>query len=310
MERYRRLGLALLCLLLLAAAGCGDGKTDQPPATAVTIIETAPQTESAAPEVTPAPTPEPDMLFEEDGDIYFSEAYQAEFTAGTWTFDHAPRVLIYHTHAREAFRAEEPAAGIPFPGRKNGTETPSPTASGTRSTDNTENVVYLGTMLDSALTGLGFQVTHDTSDVEDPTLSTAYERSRQVMEKYPDIDIYIDLHRNAASGEKAKNDVVLLDGVRTARMFFVVGTGLKAGDGSGETDNWRENYAFALSLTERLRQVNGTLCKDIRVKQKVYNQDKGLCLLAEIGHNVNLLTDAVHTIPYLAAALKAVCVFG
>ena len=119
------------------------------------------------------------------------------------------------------------------------------------------------------------------------------------------MDLYIDLHRNAANMQRARNDVAILDGQRTARMFFVVGTGLTANDDSGETANWRENYALALFLTKRLRDTNTELAKDIRVKQKVYNQDLGRCLLAEIGHNANLLTDAENTVPYLAEAIAA-----
>jgi hypothetical protein len=36
----------------------------------------------------------------------------------------------------------------------------------------------------------------------------------------------------------------------------------------------------------------------------------GLCLLAEIGTNADTLSAALNTVPYLADALKSVCVFG
>lgn len=41
--------------------------------------------------------------------------------------------------------------------------------------------------------------------------------------------MFIDLHRNAANVKEKKDDVVLLDGKRCAKMFFVVGTGIGTG---------------------------------------------------------------------------------
>lgn len=302
-----RLAIALLCgLAALQLAACAAKKADLPKETPV-IIGIAGATPTEAP--SPVPTPAPDMVFEDDGDIYFSDAYKARFAAKTFAFDHAPRVLIYHTHAREAFREDESNAAAAG-GTGAFDVSPSPTAAPTYRSDNpAETVVRLGSLLREALEARGFTVLHDAADVEAPSLSTAYARSLAVMQKYRDIDIYIDLHRNAANVDRAKNDVVMIDGARIARMFFVVGTGLTVdGDGS-ELSNWRENYVFALSLTKRLAAVDAALVKDVRVKQKAYNQQMGLCLLAEIGHNANLLAEAERTIPYFADALAAVVNF-
>ena len=277
--------------------------------------------ETPAPSPTPDPepgeaTPEPDMVFEEDGDIYFSEAYKTGFTTKPFSFDHPPRVLIYHTHAREAFRDTSIAAAAATPDapiKGDSTQaaaTPAPTAGpSVRSTDRNRNVVHIGELLAEALEQRGFAVIHDGTDVETSDLSTAYTRSRRVMEQYADIDLYIDLHRNAASGERAKNDVVTLEGKRVARLFFVVGTGLTADTDAGELPNWKRNYTLALSLYEQLRAVDRGLVKENRMKQKAYNQDLGLSLLCEIGHNANLLSDVENTVPYLADALAAVIRF-
>ena len=300
------LAIPLVCACAPRAESPAANDTPAP----VEIIELAPIEDMP----TPAPTAEPDMLFEDDGDIYFSDAFIATFPTKTYAFDHAPRVLIYHTHAKEAFReatAETDAAAV-GKGKPGATPDPSatPTATPTyRSDDPAETVVRLGALLADALTARGFTVFHDTADVETPSLSTAYERSLLVMQRYDDIDLYIDLHRNAANVERAKDDVVMLSGERVARMFFVVGTGRTATDASGELVNWRENYTLARSLTEKLAQVDAALVKPVRVKQKVYNQQVGLCLLAEIGHNANLLADAENTIPYFADALAQVVTF-
>ena len=308
-KNARLCALVPAMLLLCACAPRVESPAKDTPAP-VEILELAPVLD------TPAPTGEPDMLFEDDGDMYFSEAFYTTFAEKTFAFDHAPRVLIYHTHAKEAFREAGDAVETTAAGRGKGkpgaTADPAatPTATPTfRSDDPEETVVHLGALLAEALTARGFTVFHDATDVEAPALSTAYERSLFIMQRYDDIDLYIDLHRNAANVERAKDDVATIAGERVARMFFVVGTGLTAADGGSELPNWRENYVLARSLTEALAQVDAALVKPVRVKQKAYNQQTGLCLLAEIGHNANLLTDAENTIPYFADALAQVIAF-
>ena len=295
-------------LMLLLGMGCGAPEGSQPTVPVEIGLTESTPVPSAAPLPTtpaPAPTQAPDMLFDDSGNITLSKEYLSQFSAKTYSFDHTPRILIYHTHAREAFRSPETTLS---PGVS---PTPTPSSSAEmRSTNREENVIHLGDVLAEALTRQGFTVLHDTSDVEDPTLSTAYERSRKVMESYQKIDIYIDLHRNAANVSRAKDDVVMIGGRRAARMFFVVGTGITADSNAQELSNWKENYAFALSVTEQLQGVDQRLTKEIRVKQGgYYNQDLGLCLLAEVGHNANLMTDAEETVAYFAEALRAVCNF-
>ena len=296
------LSAAALCVLLLML-GCGGGKgaADNTAEPVEMVMAQAAPTPQPIPMPTATPAAE-DMTFDENGNIWLSDAYKTRFAPKTYTFDHAPTVLIYHTHAREAFRTPETKSDAAL--------TPAPESrKRVASDEQSETVVRLGELLAEALTKRGFVVIHDRTDVEDPALSTAYDRSLQVMRAHKGVDIYIDLHRNAADVNRAKNDVVTINGQRTARMFFVVGTGMREDDASGCLPNWEDNYTFALSVGERLRAVDPALCKDNRVKQGVYNQFMGLCLLAEVGHNANLLSDAEAAIPYLADALQAVCVF-
>ena len=105
------------------------------------------------------------MLFEDDGDIYFSDAFAATFTAQGVTLSSTPRVLIYHTHTQEAFRTAETNAAPVKPGDAE--------TSAIRSTDPAQNVVRLGTLLTEQLTEYGFEVVHDVTDNEPPSLSTA-----------------------------------------------------------------------------------------------------------------------------------------
>lgn len=323
-RRIRRIAVSsILCLLCTLLFGCepgakpaaGSGQTD------LIALDLATPTPTIMPLVPPGGAQdgelpdEPDMTFDESGNIWFSDAMKARFGARTFTFDHAPRVLIYHTHAREAFREEvlptpTPGETPSLPARnqpQNASKTPRPgNAASTRSEDPEKTVVHLGDQLAAELERYGFVVQHDRTDVEAPSLSTAYERSADVMAAYDGIDLYIDLHRNAADPIKGQNDVVIIKGKRCARMFFVVGTGMDALDAAG-MQNWRENYTLAYSVYERLAQIHPQLVKENRVKQGRYNQQMGLCLLAEIGHNANLMRDAEHTLPLFASALADVC---
>jgi len=206
--------------------------------------------------------------------------------------DDLGKILIYHTHTTEAYRQ---------------TENDTYTESGNyRTNDNEKNVVAVGALLKSELESLGFTVIHDTTDHEPPKLSTSYSRSLKTMEKYTteDIDIYIDLHRDA-SGASNINDVVEINGEKCARMMFVVGKGLKS-DGT-EYDprpNFDQTYAFANAVRENVLLYDENFMREIRIKNGRYNQHlSDHSLLLEVGHNMNTLEEAKNSIKYFARAL-------
>lgn len=207
----------------------------------------------------------------------------------------APAILIYHTHALEAYTPTDK-----YPYTENGGVF--------RTNDNTRNVVAVGELLAEELRSYGFNVIHDTTNHEPPKLSTAYERSLQTMEEYkktyPTIEMFIDLHRDAA-GSKTTSDYCTIDGERTARIMFVVGTGKGAtGTGYREMPDFESNYALACALTDYLKEIDSGLVREIRVKSGRYNQHvSSHCLLAEIGHNMNTLEEALSAVKYLAKAI-------
>ncbi len=280
--------LLLLCLPLYACAEPGaPGAPSESPR--LVVLEREPTQR-------PTATPEPDMIIEDDGDIILSRRIQDTFTPQIYNFDRAPVVLIYHTHAAEAFRQTEDSS--------------SEESSEFRTLDNEKNVVAVGEALKAALEAQGFTVIHDSTNVEAPELRSAYSRSLTVMESYENVDIYIDLHRNAADARKGLTDYTEIGGENCARMFFVVGTGI--GTYEGEYDvapDWESNYAFAASVGEELAKISEDVYKPIRLKVGRYNQHVGLCLLAEIGTNANTLAEVLSTVPHFAAALRAVCDF-
>ena len=276
--------LALLLLSGVLLLGCGgkenmeeilrEGEVTAAP-TAVTV-----PTPEPTPEPTPVPSPTYTPLFvpREEGstDLNINRDLYRSFTETEFPLPSAPVVLIYHTHAEEAYR-----------------QTPDYTYEETepgsyKTLDKTKSVIALGELLKAALEERGFTVIHDETDVEPPELRSAYSRSLEVMEKYPEALVYIDLHRNSANVQMRRDDVAMVDGQRCAQR----------------------NYALAKALTERLKAVDPYLATDIRLKVGRYNQHiSPYCMLIELGHNAITFEDAANSIPYLADALAETLVW-
>lgn len=311
----RRLALLGLCLLLLAGCGGKRGRTegDEGPFTAetaanaaqaeATAAPTATAVPTAAPTATPTPIPTPTplyMLREEGGnDLIINDDLHDSFTQREFPLPSAPVVLIYHTHAEEAYRQTRS-----YTYGETGKDT-------YKTLDKSKSVAALGELLKRELEKRGFTVIHDDTDVEPPEIRSAYSRSLEVMAKYPEATVFIDLHRNTANVKMKKDDVVMVDGRRCARMFFVVGVGIGTYEGEYDTaHDWQRNYALAKAVTERLRAVDPRFALDIRLKVGRYNQHVSpYCLLVEVGHNANTFEDAQNSIPYLADALAATLVW-
>lgn len=287
---YIRLCLVTLLILLAAlpAFGCSSAKT---PELSVKVLPAA----SPSPSIDPTPSPWVFGEVDAHGDIEINDAVLDELKPRTYEFSHVPTVLIYHTHATEAFLQTDVYT------YKESSEW--------RTEDNEKNIVRLGEVLKAELEDLGFNVIHDTTNVEPPELTSAYSRSLEIMKKYKDIDIYIDVHRNAAE-VGAPNNTVEADGKTCARMFFVLGTGV--GTYEGEYDvapDWKANYTFALSVQQNVSKQAPGMMKRIRTKVGRYNQHMGMCLLIEVGNNANTMDEVAGAIPYFANALGETLMF-
>lgn len=299
--RARIISLCLSLALLLTFASCSAGQstaaTHEPvdEADAPVVLTTqAPAATQSAPTASAAPTPEPEMTIDEDGDITLRSDVAAQFSTEQFPFDHKPVVLIYHTHATESYLKSE-------------TDSYVETQTG-RTEDERYSVIAVGEALAHALRERGFTVLHDTTNVEGEELTSAYSRSLELMRQYDGIDLYIDLHRNASKQRGRSDNSIMIDGTPAAKLFFVVGTGI--GTYEGEYDaapDWENNYTFAYSLTQAIAREQPDLVKPIRLKVGRYNQHMGLCLLAEIGTNADTLNAALNTVPYLADAIAEVC---
>ncbi len=282
-------GVALFGLSGCAAEQAASSTTSPEEDTSTPLlIETIPTTPTAS------PTPVPEMIIDEDGDITLRSDIAAQFRATTFPLDHKPVVLIYHTHATESYLKTEAGSYVETePGR----------------TENTKyNVVAVGNALQQALEARGFTVIHDTTDVEGEDITSAYSRSLTLMQKYDNVDLYIDLHRNSSKQKGRSDNTILIDNIPYAKLFFVVGTGIGTYDGEYDTlPDWKNNYTFALSLLENIAAKQPDLIKPIRLKVGRFNQHMGLCLLAEIGTNADTMEAVLNTVPYLADAIESVC---
>ena len=277
--------------------------TAAPTATpAPTAAPTPTPTRTPEPTPTPVPTPTPLFVPKEEGsnDLVINQDLYESFTETEFPLSSAPLVLIYHTHAEEAYRQTR---GYAYEETGEGTY---------KTLDKTKSVAARGELLKGELEKRGFTVIHDDTDVEPPEIKSAYSRSLEVMERYPEAVVYIDLHRNTANVKAKKDDVVTVDGKRCARMFFVVGTSIGTYEGEYDTHHdWQRNYALAKALTLRLRAVDPKFALEIRLKVGRYNQHVSpYCLLVEVGHNANTFDDAANTVPYLADALAGVLIWN
>lgn len=202
-----------------------------------------------------------------------------------------PTILIYHTHTTEAYTQTESEQYKE--------------SSKWRTFDTEYNVVAVGEVLKEILEKeYGFHVIHDTTDHEPPKLATAYDRSLKTMEKYhkeyPSIVLFIDLHRDAYNADVAPCDYLTINGTETARLMLVVGKGEKYAD----KPYYTSNEAFAQRITKHLNTIDPKLCRPVRLKTGRYNQHVAPnCILVEVGHNANTLSQAKAAMPYLAESI-------
>ena len=198
----------------------------------------------------------------------------------------APTVLIYHTHTHEAY---EQVSGDPYEALE-----------AWRTADSDHSVVRVGEALAGHLRAHGFEVVHDTTDHEGDSLSTAYTRSLETLRGYDRaFDLYIDLHRDAYSGEMPLRTLAG-DGTACAQAMLLIGNG----EGFEEKPFTAQNLLFAKALTRRINRENPGLCREVLVKDGRYNQHIGVfSLLIEVGHNRNTLEEALNTTQYIADAI-------
>ncbi len=205
-----------------------------------------------------------------------------------------PSVLIYHTHTTETYQlVDRDFYASDF---------------NARTDDSTQNMVRVGAAIKQELENAGFTVVHDTN-IYDKPYSGAYYRSedsvKAYLEKYPTIDITLDIHRDAIEndeGMKTKPTAVI-DGKKAAQIMIISGC---QEDGNGITDlpDWEENLVFALQLQDKAQSLFSSLMRPLYFCPRSYNMSLTHCsLLIEMGSDSNTLGEAVYSGRLLGRAL-------
>ncbi|MBR6312211.1 MAG: stage II sporulation protein P [Oscillospiraceae bacterium] len=184
--------------------------------------------------------------------------------------EEGPQILIVHTHGSEAYSGSE----------------------GSRSTDPSQGVVRVGDVLAGELAARGFSVLHDRTMYDLPTYSGSYARSLEAvesaLEKYPELTVVIDLHRDS---------VTLADGTKWRSAYggdssqvMLIATN---GENGLEHPNWLENFRFALRLQAAMEEKFPGLARPLVLSGERYNQHAAPgCLILEVGTDGNSLAEA------------------
>lgn len=178
-------------------------------------------------------------------------------------------VALYHTHNAETY--------IPEHGKS-------------KVEGNNGGITLVGEEIAGTLTEQGVRVVHDLTIHDYPDFPTSYIKSKttanDLLGDYPDLKMLIDLHRDAGIPKK---QTVTIDGKESALLLFVVGNGQYVSN-----PHWRENYALARQIANRLQERYPGIVKDVRLKSGGYNQNLSPnVLLVEVGSEKNTLDEAL-----------------
>lgn len=113
---------------------------------------------------------------------------------------------------------------------------------------------------------------------------------KQDMNKYKDIKLFIDLHRDAANKDVT---TTIINGKSCAKVMFVIGK---------EYDTYKNNLSVASLINEKINKLYPNLSRGVLEKEGegvngVYNQDLASnIILLELGGNNNNLDEVINTI--------------
>ncbi len=202
-----------------------------------------------------------------------------------------PQILIYHTHSQEAFA--DSVEG-----------------------DESTTIVGIGDYLTEILTEeYGYNVIHERGvfDLVDGVLdrNLAYDLSEDAvtgwLEKYPSIEIVIDLHRDGVDGTRF---VTKYEGKTAAKLMYIVGM-------SRTADNEdiaylpnpyvEDNLAFALQLQLRAQETLPDLMRNIYLMAYRFNMHlRPKSLLVEAGTQLNTIEEEKNAMEAFASVLDKV----
>lgn len=202
-----------------------------------------------------------------------------------------PTVLIYHSHTTEAYSLLDV-------GYYN--------SSDARSKNADRNMVRVGDELTRYLEKHGFVVIHDT-EIHDEEYNSAYDNSREVVEKYleeyPSIEITIDVHRDDITySDKTKvKPTAVINGKKAARMMIIAGCEYNR---VKNFPNWEKNLRFDLQVQNKVNELYEGLMRPILFSERKYNMyETDYSFLLEVGTDANTLEEACYSARLFGDAL-------
>ena len=198
------------------------------------------------------------------------------------------QILIYHTHSQEGFVDSvkgDPSTTIVGAGEK------------------------LARLLEE---NYGFRVLHHTGEYDVEARDYAYSNSlpaiSQVLARNPEIQVVIDLHRDAvAEGRKL---VVDLDGRPTAQFMFFNGLSRTRENGDIsylENPYIDHNLAFSFQAQVACNEYYPGLARRIYLKAYRYNMHlRAQCMLVELGAQTNTVEEIMNAVDPLAHVIAKV----
>lgn len=164
-----------------------------------------------------------------------------------------------------------------------------------RTIDSEKNIVRVGAEMVAVFEQAGFEVIHDTTLYDYPNYNRSYTNAREGVERWleqhPDIDLVLDIHRDALTGaDGTPYRLVSGEDSEVAQVMLVVGTN----DSGLEHPDWEKNLDFAVQLQRQLVSDHGTMIRPITLRSSRFNQDLSPhFLLVEVGGHGNGLQDAL-----------------
>jgi len=206
------------------------------------------------------------------------------------------QVLIIHTHTTECYAQDDS-------GQYNKLYSP-------RTTDKSQNMVAVGEAVAKRLEEQGIRTLHVTTIHDYPKYNGSYDRAMETikayLEKYPSIEMVIDIHRDsitADNGTKTK-PTVEINGKKAAQIMIITGC-----DNNGNLyfPNWRMNLRMAAQVQKQADDDWSGLMRPLYFAPFRYNMHlTPNSLLVEFGTDVNTLEEALYSADMFGQSLAKV----
>ena len=153
------------------------------------------------------------------------------------------------------------------------------------------------------------RVLHDKTQHDNPAYTGAYLRSTKTIKSYQENNLHLrvllDIHRDAIlySDTAIAKTVSVVNGKKAAQLMIIA----PYDDGTLGLPQWRENFRFAVALTDAIEEKYPNLCRPVFFCSRSYNYAcSDGALLLEFGTNGNTLEEAEYTAQLIAPIIAEV----